>query len=342
LVPLLKRFGPELSKTDRTVLFPTNDLMVREIGGSWDELSRWYDVSWSRSVNQVLAIQRKDNLPKLAADIGVLHPATAVVAGPGLAGCLDADIAFPVLLKPAVPLSSFKTLLVANEIEMAGALDRYADSLPFIAQQWIGGPDTSLYFYSGFWRDGVEIACYTGYKRRSLPPCMGQGVVMEGGHFPEVLELGRKVAASLAIDGPIAVEFKRDDAGNYWMIEPNIGRTEYCIDLLIQSGINIPLIEYLSCAGAELPSSVQARRFCAWFDTERSPLCYAQDRLSRLFHGGTVPSPVFPYFGHGDLRPLVASIVSRGRTIPRSIASRLGKLLLPNALKQHRAAKAGD
>ena len=38
----------------------------------------------------------------------------------------------------------------------------------------------------------------------------------------------------------MAVEFKRSADGRLWMIEPNVGRTEYCVDVCIGNGFDLP------------------------------------------------------------------------------------------------------
>ena len=81
---------------------------------------------------------------------------------------------------------------------------------------------------------------------------------------------------------------------------------EYCVDLLIQSGLNLPLVEY-----NDVTEVTQSRlthrelRKTIWYDTEKSPLCYLRDRFRRPSHAA---KPVFPYLGHDDWKPLILSL----------------------------------
>jgi predicted ATP-grasp superfamily ATP-dependent carboligase len=129
---------------------------------------------------------------------------------------------------------------------------------------------------------------------------------MSGSDNTEVLEMGRKFLAGLKLTGPVAIEFKRDAQGQYWLIEPNVGRTEYCVDLLIQSGLNLPLLEYNDAVGIVGPKFTGTDlKQVVWYDTEKSPLCYLGDRWHRRTRTGR---PVFPYLGHRDWKPFAVSL----------------------------------
>jgi predicted ATP-grasp superfamily ATP-dependent carboligase len=308
---VLQEIGPTISKQSKTVLLPTNDTMVREIGIAWDVLKAWYAVSWSSSIRAVLDLQRKDRLPEIAAAAGIRHPASLIIQQGEDVLRIAATIGYPCIVKPAVPLSSFKVKLISSEREIIQNLDGWTKDLPLVAQEVIEGSDSDLLFYSGLWHSGKELGGFTGRKLYSIPPGMGQGTALEGYEDEEVRTLGRRFARYVKVDGPIAVEFKRRSNGNLIMIEPNVGRSEYCVDLLIQSGFNLPFMEYLSATDQPQRWGEAGRRPRTWYDSERDPFGYWRDCVASksLFPRRT--KPIFPYLGHNDPMPLLAALGTR-------------------------------
>jgi predicted ATP-grasp superfamily ATP-dependent carboligase len=301
--------------------------MVREIGTAWQSLEKWFAISWSGCISTILDLQRKDRLPQIAESAGISHPISVIVRTEDDVSDVTEKLGYPCIVKPAQPLSSFKVHRVDTEIELRNNLNGWSDAMPVVAQEWIGGSDTDLYFYSGLWKSGIELGSFSGRKIRSIPPAMGQGTVLEGNKFDDVMRLGRKFAEFVEIDGPISVEFKRGADGQLSMIEPNVGRSEYCVDLLIQSGFNLPLMEYRSTIPDGSVSTVDFRTKRSWYDTERDAFGYLRDSVESrsVFPRGT--KPIFPYFGHNDLKPLTASIASRIMKIASGGVRRLLSLL---------------
>ncbi len=107
----------------------------------------------------------------------------------------------------------------------------------------------------------------------------------------------RKLIPAFDVSGPVALEFKKGPDGEFWFIEANVGRTEFCVDLAIQAGFNIPLLEFQQAIGEPLAVSGGDIEPSVWFDTDKEPFCYLalciQERTFRPF-GKT---PVFPYWG---------------------------------------------
>jgi hypothetical protein len=202
----------------------------------------------------------------------------------------------PILLKPNKQSFSFKTYRCETEEEFRRFVRAQIDSWPLIAQEWIEGSDSSLYFYTCFSDSGREYYGFTGRKVRSSPPGMGIATVIETADEPGIRVAALKLLPVLDLTGPVAMEFKKDHAGNYRFIEANVGRTEFCVDLAIQAGFNLPYIEFMYTLKRPLPE-IGKWQECIWFDTDKEPFSYAalclKERTLRP-HG---KSPVLPYHG---------------------------------------------
>ncbi|MBN8279292.1 MAG: hypothetical protein J0M16_01655 [Gammaproteobacteria bacterium] len=320
----LKRFAGNLPAGRKVVLFPTSDRMAATIARHWDELRDHYLLSWAGCRDLVLDLQSKDNLPRYAERSGIDYPRTATVTSETDARTSAGHLRLPVVVKPARPLSSFKAIIVKEAPELAGLARQYPADLPFVVQEFIEGGEGSLYACTMYLDGGREVCALTSRKLAASPPGLGQGTVFASDSNPEVLDLTRRFFAGLDLSGPVALEFKRDPAGRYWMIEPNVGRTEYCVDLAIHSGMNLPCIEFRHAAG--LPPDPTLAATAAprlWFDTDKDPFCYLRAGTTLASLGAPRHPPVFPFAGHADPLPLAASVARQSVGLVRQAAAGL-------------------
>ena len=325
LVDILLALRPRLPSAKPVVLFPGSDNMVRAIANGWERLAPHYALSWHECRDLVLYLQNKDHLESLCDEKGIAYPKSVLVTADADLENVFAKLAFPLLVKPIRPLSGFKALKIEARHEIHDLLAHHRADLPYLVQEWIDGDEKQLLFCTMYMHHGTPLCHFTGRKLRSRPRGLGMGTVVESCDDDEVLRAARAFVQGLPLSGPIAVEFKRDPAGRYWLIEPNVGRTEYSVDLIIQNGINLPLIEYWSAQGFDVRVPTH-RRPVMWFDSERDTLAYP--RLC-LESGALKPAgkhPVFPYLGHGDPGPFLQATRNRLLHPIQSVANRLRRL----------------
>jgi predicted ATP-grasp superfamily ATP-dependent carboligase len=291
----------------KVVLFPTSDRMVRSIADAWEALEPHYLLSWSHCRALVVTLQQKDNLARFAQRAGISYPASDVMNGSTDLERIMCMATLPLVVKPTRPLSSFKAIKVATRDELAAVACRFAADLPFVVQAWIEGGQDTLYACTTFLDRGHPLFLFPSHKLAASPPEVGQGTVFECCESAGLRDATRQFLRQFDLSGPVAVEFKKDPDGRYWLIEPNVGRTEYCVDLLIQSGINLPHLEYLYATGqgdrAQVPDYLIDR---VWYDTDKDPLSFAR-YAGALLAGGKLRSPIFPFAGHADWKPVAVA-----------------------------------
>ncbi|MBI5618900.1 MAG: GNAT family N-acetyltransferase [Gammaproteobacteria bacterium] len=325
LVDILLELRPRLPSTKPVVLFPGSDNMVRAIANGWEQLAPHYALSWHESRELVLYLQNKDHLENLCDEKGIAYPKSVLVSEDADLETVFAKLAFPLLVKPIRPLSGFKAIKIQARHELFELLNQYRADLPYLVQEWIEGDEKQLLFCTMYMDHGRPLCHFTGRKLRSRPRGLGMGTVVESCDDEEALRISRQFVENLPLSGPIAVEFKRDPAGKYWLIEPNVGRTEYSVDLLIQNGINLPLIEYWSAQGFDVDVPPY-RRPVVWFDSERDTLAYPQLCLESGSLKPVGKHPVFPYLGHGDAGPFLHSTRNRLLRPVQGVVNRLRRL----------------
>lgn len=306
LVQFLLDLAREIGSAERIVLFPTSDRIAKAIALGWAQLEPHYALSWAHCRDLVLELQRKDSLAKYCEAAGVDYPRSRVVDCQAACDAAVAELRFPLVAKPAQPLSSFKAIRIESAAALHALVVQYPADLPFVVQEWIEGPEPSLYACTTYLDHGRPAFMFTSRKIAASPPGLGQGTVFETVEERETPAIAARFLAQFDLSGPVAVEFKRDASGRYWLIEPNVGRTEYCVDLAIQSGYDLPVVEYLYAIGRGAEARVTSRtRSCVWFDTDKDPRCWLAHR--GLLSSGGSRRAVFPFLGHDDWRPLVAS-----------------------------------
>jgi len=293
----------------RVVLFPCSDKTVRAIAANWDKLSKNYLLSWAECTDLTASLTYKSVVCSHAKKNGVAYPNARVIAA--IDDCKDAqEMQFPLIVKPNQPPASFKARKLTTVNQLYDLVKEFPDFLPFLVQECVEGEDDQLQFCTFFMDRGRPIADITGRKQRSCPKGLGRGTILELYEDDQVRQHALRFLEGLPLCGPIAVEFKRDAVGKLWLIEPTVGRTEYCVDLTIQGGLNLPYMEFchtlnLACPEAFTP---YLSHNVIWYDTEIEPLCY----LLACFRQRTLSpwgkKPCFPYWGHHDTRSFLAAV----------------------------------
>jgi D-aspartate ligase len=206
-----------------------------------------------------------------------------------------------------MPMGEFKAIVVETAAELRVLAQKYAKSLPFVVQQWIPGGPSTLKFCSLYLVQGRVLARIEGRKGYAGADGLGQGTVMEPWPDQRVYEHAIRFLRGLNLSGPVSVEFKEDASGQLWLIEPNVGRTEYCLDVCVANGINLPYIEYQHAVGAELIEAT-SHNSRIWCDTDRDKLAWLRFATTKPFKW-RVLRPVFPFLRADDLRPFLRSCV---------------------------------
>lgn len=324
----LHELADQIGSPEKIVLFPTSDRISKAIANAWPDLTQRYLLSWSHCRDLVLQLQRKDSLVEYCERAAVRYPKSRVLERACDCESVVAGLSFPLVIKPAQPLSSFKAIRVTSQSELERCAAQYSADLPFVVQEWIDGPEPSLYACTTYVVRGKPLYTFTSRKIAASPPGLGQGTVFETIEDETTVEVAHRFLAQLDLSGPVAVELKRDAQGTFWLIEPNVGRTEYCVDLAIQSGFNLPYVEYLHATGQSPESALPARlKPCAWFDTDKDPRCFLANLRTLSDQQGRRRQAVFPFLGHDDWRPLAASTLQQLRGSLRTAGRRISRTL---------------
>jgi len=212
---------------------------------------------------------------------------------------------YPVIIKPAKPLSSFKTQIAANHDEVNKLTEKFAADLPFVAQEYIEGGDQTLYFCALTLNSGNLVQSMGGQKLSSFPPARGQTTIAQTFENHEVTNFTLRFFNQFKLSGPVSLEMKKAPDNTYWVIEPTVGRTDFWSELCIKAGFHQPYQEYLIALGQKASSTPLSN--AVWFDCERAPLNYFKACWTQKTFKPFGKPPAFTYFRLGDLKPFFAA-----------------------------------
>jgi D-aspartate ligase len=163
-------------------------------------------------------------------------------------------LGLPVIVKPAdkrpVHLGQVERINWLNTAEAAAAVCRrmFSAAGTLVVQEWIDGPDSSLYFalfHCGAAPPSRNI--FFGRKIAAHPAGLGSTAVCVPA--PEAIDLLRPLTEKFLdlshYEGLGSLEFKWDArARRFVIIEPTVGRTDWQEEIATLNGLNLPLIAY--------------------------------------------------------------------------------------------------
>ena len=191
---------------------------------------------------------------QIALTAGIDLPATWLVNKCSDLEKIPSNIHYPVFIKGQEVNSwrreihgSIKGFLVRDFKELFDKVNEIvAKQVPVILQEVIEGDDTNHFKYCSYISsDGVILGEFTLQKIRQNPIHFGVGAVVESIHYPELMELGRKLFSGIGFTGIGSAEFKRDNKdGRLKLIEinPRYWQQNY---LSTACGMNFPYLNYL-------------------------------------------------------------------------------------------------
>jgi D-aspartate ligase len=307
LIDALLHLYEKLWSGRQPILFLTNDNMVLNIGKYWQRLQGKFLLSWSGSREVISNLLIKSSLDSHCRMVNINYPKSLIAeSNRDLMEKIN-DIRFPVMIKPAKPLSAFKAEVAQTTNDLLSLITHFPNEYPLVIQDWIPGSDSNLHFSNLYLIDGKPYSRFEGRKLRSSPPGRGQGTIVEPYSSQEVFDLAMRFFAPTGVSGPAALELKRDEQGRWWVIEPTLGRTEFLVGCCVANNVNIPLIEYYHQVGCITESTPQRDQYI-WFNAERDPAALIAYMFGRIATTNRHRKWCFLYLSKNDLYPFLAAL----------------------------------
>ena len=254
-------------------LFLTMERTVAIVSRHWARLAPYYLCNLP-DAPLLAQLNDKACFARIAAGQGLRVPRTALVEG--AAGLVDAArrVGFPLIAKPLEKGGRFDAHFQARALRCESEqtlVERFAHfpwDGPLLVQQFIAGTDSDIYFcLTYFDRNADPKAQFTGRKLRVWPRGIGNTASCVPAVAPEVTAATLKLFHAVGLRGLASLEFKRDPAsGDFYVIEPTIGRTDYQSGVAPANGVNIPYAAYLDLLGQPVATMAPTATPVLWVD----------------------------------------------------------------------------
>jgi len=292
LVDELVRLGTTQFSGTRPVLLLTQEESVKAVSQQRDRLSALYRFSLP-AIDVVDALLHKEGFQRRAEQLGSPIPALVYVRTPADLPALG-KLRYPVVVKPGERNAEYsrqfkKAYRVESAGEATGLLRRILTVMSdVVVQEWIEGPDSSIYFCLQYVdRHGQTAASFTGHKIRSWPPEVGgtASCVAAPEVHAELSAMTTQFFQAAGVIGMASMEYKRDTrTGEFRMVEPTVGRTDYQEEVATLNGVNLPHAAWCSELGLPFPVPTATARPVVW-RVRSEDVQSAKAQGQRLSHG---------------------------------------------------------
>lgn len=272
LIDELVRLGTSRFAGIRPVLLLTQEESVKLVSRERERLSPLY--RFTLPAKELLEILlHKHGFQGLAEQFGCPIPSLVRIGSASELPALE-NLRYPVVVKPGERDDGYgRQFKKAYRVETAAdAMDLVGRILPVmpdvVVQEWIEGPDSSIYFCLQYIDARAEVtASFTGHKVRSWPPHVGgtASCAPAPEAHAELSALTTKFFRDAGATGMAAMEYKRDArTGAFRMVEPTVGRTDYQAEVATLNGVNLPHATYCGALGLSFPAPRPASKSFAW------------------------------------------------------------------------------
>lgn len=300
-----------------SVVFACEDAALQFTAQNHQKLSQRYLLDIIKPEHQLQLLDKEKTLA-LARQAGVAAPQSWRVRSWSDIEDLLGEIIYPVLIKP-IHTHLFqrrfgrKVFLADDQRSLFHGSRRALDAgIDFMVCEFVPGPDTQLSsYYAYFDRQGKPVYELTKRTMRRSPPNFGVGSYHMTEWLPETAKAGYRFLSSLGFRGIANIEFKTDPrTGELKIIECNT-RFTGAQELLIRSGLNIPLIAYQYLTENKRPADTGFAEFVTlWLpfeDVDAFRDLFARRQISPwIWLRSICRNHGFVYFARDDLKPFLA------------------------------------
>ena len=256
------------------VIFPTHDATVEILSKNRAILDDYYRISvppWSTTelaYNKILTYQ-------VAKKTGIPVPQTYFPANIDELRQIGRDIAYPIIIKPAVmhtfyaklKTKAFKVGHLDELVRMYEKTCTVIDPSEVMVQEIIPGSARDLYSCCCFYKQGTLKASCIGQRSRQIPMDFGKATTfVQSAEIPELRQYSDDLLKEIGYYGLAEVEFMQDPRdGIYKLLEIN-PRSWKWHTFAIKAGIDMPYLTYCDLVGRRTAQNMTARPDVKWVE----------------------------------------------------------------------------
>jgi len=217
-------------KGKKTIIFPTNDMMVGFLADNFDLLSGKYVLSISEKKITDLAFNKR-NTYESAREANIPIPESYYPNTFEELQILEKNLTYPVILKPAIMYNFYKkagkkVFLCKSKDELFQNYTKALELIPaneVIIQEMLSGGAVNLFSFASYASKGDVKGCFLANRIRQKPMDFGVDTTFAKKIVSERIDtLARKFLKSINYTGLSEVEFMYDEKiKDYKLIEIN-------------------------------------------------------------------------------------------------------------------------
>lgn len=242
------------TKKQKSVLFITSDVYVEFYVNNRSVLDRYFLIDYP-DTETVSLLLNKDEFVEFALQHNFLIPRSFKVSSLSYLENVRGEIVFPAIVKPYSKSAKWlkakldKAYMVCNWEELRELYGRVSYVEPcLLLQEWIPGPDSNIEFCLAYFDENSKcLASFTGAKIRQWPVGTGSTATAMKTDNAVVREEAMRLFKLLEYKGFGSVEYKKHEiTGDYYIMEPTVGRPNQQSYIATVNNLNIPLRAYCS------------------------------------------------------------------------------------------------
>ncbi len=237
-----------LDSTGARVLIPSSDGTIALIRQHRERLEQRVRIALAKEPALAIAINKKQTL-EIAGRLGLGVPRAVTVEDVSEVGTALHEIGLPGVVKPVeswVPGEQQGSRVISQLVTTPEEARRAVEGLTgfggaVLFQQFLSGKREAA---SLLYANGQMYARFAQWAKRTNPPLGGASVLRQSIAIPQDIgEQAERLVREIELEGYSEVEFRRDSAGNPYLMEIN-PRLSASVELAVRAGVDFPYLLY--------------------------------------------------------------------------------------------------
>ncbi len=315
----------------RPPLFLTMDRTVQIVSQNRERLEPYFRFNLPAK-EDLQRLNDKQGFSAFALENGLRVPEAVYVASAGELDEVAKRLRFPLIVKPLEKGRDFdeffgsRAITVSDEEMLKQRFTGFAWQCGTLVQEYVPGGPSDIHFCLLYLDEHSNPLChFVGCKIRIWPLKTGNTASAEPADCPEILETAFTAFNKAGMRGICSLEFKRHtQTGDFFIIEPTIGRTDWQSEVAPANGINIPYVAYCDLLGLPVPGQQLQNEPVKWIDYvndyRAAEAAIAAGTLSHSEYKYSMQRPrVFALFAWDDPIPRLSAIFKQVKAKARGV-----------------------
>ena len=279
-----------LNRIDARVLITTSDATIALIRRHRERLEQRVRIALAKEPALGIAINKEQTLA-IAKRLGLGVPRAVILGAVSEVGAALREIGLPAVVKPVESWVWGRGLRLTSQLvttpnEARCAVEELTSmSGTVLFQEFLPGRRESVGL---LYANGEIYARFAQWAKRTNVPLGGQGVLRQSIPLPsDTADQAERLVREIELEGYSQVEFRRDKAGNPYLMEIN-PRLNATIEHAVRSGVDFPYFLYQWANGEQI-AAVKDYRVGTWMRDLKGDILSTLRTLRQCGRPGVTP-----------------------------------------------------